>query len=458
MMRDNEAARGVQPANDFDGGPMTAGDRVRLDAEAAENIDYSDVYQRGGSDWVRASIEEAERPSPDGTERRTISATPYVCRDPRSIPARSWIFGRLMLRGSLSVVVAPGAIGKTALMVGTALSLSTGRPLLDKQVWEGPKRVWLWNLEDSAEELSRLVEAARLHWRIEPEEIGDRLFIDSALEGAELCVAVEDHTGFRILEPVIDALVAELLARQIDVLIVDPFVSSHGVSENNNTAIDAIAKKWARVAVRANCSVVIVHHTRKLNGAEVTAEAGRGAVALPNAARSALALNRMAADEAEQWGIEAEDRRRYFRAYDDKPNRAPPASKSDWYYLASVDLGNGAAGGHGDNIQVVLPWSPPDAFTGLTWEHLRDVQAKVSAAPYRADPQAGDWAGEAVAEVLGLDVTDRKARDAKRVKALLRTWLETGALVKVTEKDEETRKPRPFIRAGTPAGPESATP
>ncbi len=59
-----------------------------------------------------------------------------------------------------------------------------------------------------------------------------------------------------------------------------------------------------------------------------------------------------------------EDRRRFFRAYDDKNNRTPPADKSDWYQLASVDLGNGLNGGHGDSLPVVLPWG---VVTRCTW-------------------------------------------------------------------------------------------
>lgn len=407
---------------------------------------------------IQSALEEdsvVPFPHGGGSEPPSIKATPYVCRDPRSMPLRPWVYGRQLLRGSLSLVVAPGATGKTALLVGTALALATGQALLDKTVWDGPKRVWLWNLEDSLDELARLIEAARLHWRISADDIGGRLFVDSALSGSELKMAVEDREGFRIIRPVIDALVAELLAREIDVLIVDPFVSSHSVSENDNGAIDAIAKEWARVGVRANCSIVLVHHTRKLGGGEATAEGARGAIALVGAARSVIALNKMTPEEAGQLGIEGEDRRRYFRAYDDKNNRTPPAEESDWYRLASVDLGNGPIGGHGDSLPVVLPWSPPDAFDGVTLDHLRRVQDKVAACDYRKDPQSPDWVGEAVASVLDLDVSDRKARDAARVKKLLRKWVENGVLVEASGKDEKRRE-RMFVRVGRPANDEDA--
>jgi RecA-family ATPase len=94
----------------------------------------------------------------------TITATPYVWRSPESIPERQWIYGRILSRGSLSMLVAPGASGKTALTAGMALAMASGRNLLGQTVWNGRKRVWLWNLEDSAEELDRLIQAGCKHW------------------------------------------------------------------------------------------------------------------------------------------------------------------------------------------------------------------------------------------------------------------------------------------------------
>lgn len=374
----------------------------------------------------------------------TVRATPYVWRDPAMIPLRSWVYGRQLLRGSVSVIVAPGATGKTALMTGTALCLATGRDLLGKRVWDGPKRVWLWNLEDSGEELARGIQAAALHWQLTADDLSDRLYVDSGLDGADLKVAVDGPDGCRINAPVVEALVEELTGRAIDVLVVDPFVSSHGVSENDNGAIDAIAKEWARVAVRANCSIVLVHHARKLAGAEVSAEAARGASALIAAARSVVTLNRMSDEEGQRFGIEGEERRRFFRTYDDKNNRAPPAEESDWYRLASVQLGNGDNGG--DSLPVVVPWSPPDAFEGVALAHLRAVQDLLAGGVYRKDVQARPWAGEAVAQVLGLDLD--RAADKARARAMLKTWEANGAL-RCEMKPDAKSNPRPFLVPGT---------
>ena len=372
-----------------------------------------------------------------------ISATPYQWRGASNIPPRDWVYGRQLLRGSLSVVVAPGATGKTALMVGTSLALATGRAFLGKEVHDGPKRVWLWNLEDSGDEMARSLEAAAMHWRISPADVGDRLYVDSGLDGAELKIAHNVREGFTINEPVVEALVAELQRRQMDVLIVDPFVSSHTVSENDNGAIDAIAKEWARVAVRANCSVILVHHARKMAGGEVNAESARGAVALIAAARSVMVLNRMGSEEAERLGVDGEEHRRFFRTYDDKNNRAPPADKSDWHRMVSVSLNNGPNGG--DNMPVVVPWEAPATFDGMSVKDLIAVQARVAQGEWRASDQTTDWVGIPIAEALDFDLD--KPSHKRRVKTMLKAWLEEGVL-RTEHRKDSSRQTRPYVVVG----------
>ena len=52
-------------------------------------------------------------------------------------------------------------------------------------------------------------------------------------------------------------------ARQIDVVVIDPWVSSHKVPETNNEGIDLVVKEWARIADRRSCAVELYVHTRK---------------------------------------------------------------------------------------------------------------------------------------------------------------------------------------------------
>ena len=99
------------------------------------------------------------------------------------------------------------------------------------------------------------------------------------------------------------------------------------------------------MADRANCAVELYDHTRKMGGTEteVTVESSRGAKSKTDACRVVRAINRMTKDEGTRAGIE--NHRLYFKTFNDKANLQPPADKSEWFELVSVDLGNGPLNG-----------------------------------------------------------------------------------------------------------------
>ncbi|MFZ3583993.1 AAA family ATPase [Loktanella sp. DJP18] len=362
--------------------------------------------------------------------------TPYVWRDPALIRPRPWLYGRHLLRRQASVTVAPGGLGKSSLSIVEGLAIITGRDLLGDAVHERDLSVWLFNLEDPWDELERRIAAAMQHHGIGGADLGGRLFFDSGRE-RELCTAIQTHNGAQIIRPVFDDLARQIRARKIDVLVVDPFVSSHQVNENDNGAIDLVAKQWAKLADACKCSIEIVHHTRKTNGEEATTEAARGASALLGAARSGRVLNRMTGAERDSAGIPADDLSTYFAVTRDKANLAPAGARQ-WRRMASVLLANG------DSVGVAEAWAWPDTFDGVTVKDLLAVQNAIEGKSPRHSDQAGeDWAGVIVADVLGLDAST----DKRRIKRLIETWITSGALVKVTREDKK-RMPRPCIEVG----------
>ena len=370
--------------------------------------------------------------------------TPFKFRDPKAIPRRQFIYGRHYIRQFLSATVAPGGVGKSSLAFVEAVAMATGRNLLGVQPPRALK-VWYVNLEDPREEIERRVAAICLHFRIDPHDIEGRLFFDG--RETEIILARQTTSGVVIAAPVKDALGAALKDGKFDVLTIDPFVSAHRVAENDNTAIDAVVKTLGHIAGAANCAIECVHHTRKNNGGEISAEDSRGAIALVAAARSVRVLNRMSENETDKAGVAAQDRRHYFRSEIDKANLAPP-SKATWYRLASVPLGNGSGSGIDDQdyVAVATPWAWPDAFDGVSAADLRAVQMRVSEGRYRANQQAEDWVGNVVAEVLKLDPANT-AHKAK-IKTLLGMWTKNGMFVTVEGQDDK-RKPRQFIEVGT---------
>lgn len=414
---------------------------------------------------LRDRFEQAEPfVAPRPANSISINASPFRWPDHRNLPRRPWVWGRWLLLNTVSAIVAPGGVGKSSFVASMLLSLASGRSsILGKTVWGSPKRVWYWNLEDDLAELEMQLVAAALFHGVDQNACDDRLFLDSGPEGAGLCIAAEDNGGHRVIEPVVEALVAELVRRRIDVLVVDPFVSSHGISENDNGAIDDVVKAWSRIAKRVGCSIVLVHHTKKLGSDKVTAEAARGASSLVAAARVTLVLNRMDKDEARHFGIsEDSERRRLFTVQDDKANRAP-AEDAQWFRLASQNVDNSTGpddpwGEEGDSVGVVTRWAPPDPFAGLSSDHLLRVQRRVSEGAWKESVQAKDWVGYAVADALGLDAAKGDRTDRARIGQLVRTWIGNGALVVVQRRDPIKREDKPFVEVGEWVDPASAPP
>jgi hypothetical protein len=381
------------------------------------------------------------------TARTGLRATPYRWPDPASLPRRQWLMGHWLLRGEVTAIIAPGGTGKSTVGNAIALSLASGRPLLGKPLHRGALGVWVFNLEDGTDELERQMAASCTFYGIGQPDCGERLHVDSGMV-QRLCTATEDRDGFLVNEEAFDQLSATIRERRIAVVIVDPLVSSHAVREASNEAIDAIVKRWKRLAHDTGCAVLLVHHTKKLGGREATAEDGRGAVALRDAARIVLILNPMSEREAEELGIaDPQERRSLVRIDVGKANRAPPDSAT-WIKLEGQSLENGSETEPPDWVGVATLWERPDVFHGLTTWHLYTVQQALAAGDWRESSQAKEWVGHLVAKVAGLS----PEADKPRIKAIIRAWRKNGAL-KVEHRPDRNGDERPFIVVGKAVEP-----
>ncbi len=302
-----------------------------------------------------------------------IVAQSYVWMDMTKIPKRDILYGRHLYRSFLSATVSPGGLGKSSLVMAEALAMVTGRDLLGEQS-KRPVSVWYWNGEDPMDELQRRFAAATKHYGIKEEDLGGRLFVGSGRD-TEVIIAREDRGGVQINTLVVDQLIQQVKANKIDVIIIDPFVASHSVSENDNTKIELVVKQWMRVAEEGGCAVELVHHTRKpyMGAVETTVDDARGAGALLAKARTARVLNGMSKTEAEELGIEPDDRFQYFRVDNGKSNMERRTAASKWRQMKSVTLNNGKINAEGDSVGVATPWALPSAFNGVTAEQLDRV-------------------------------------------------------------------------------------
>lgn len=387
-------------------------------------------------------------------EVKPFSLRPARLPEPSSIAPRQWLYGRVLIRGYITVLVAPGGVGKTAWAMGCACSMAIGRGLINDWVYQ-PEKVLVCTLEDPEDEFDRRLAAMRLHHQIDDGQLRDRIFVVSGRDRRLLIAGIAED-GFTVCYPDKDALVEQVKAAGIGIIIVDPFVNSHELDENNNPHINAAARAWAEIANEANCAVLLVHHTRK--GAEAgDIEGSRGAKALTDACRVGLTLTPMTKDEAEGFGVQERDRRLHVRLDDAKANLAPPSEKARWFKLQSVALNNGVPDTpwhEGDNVQAIEAWEPPE-----TWTHgaadLNRALDQIAAGPgkgqlYSARKSgvggAARWCGIPIKEMLDVE----EGRATKMVKA----WFESGLLFEQAYDDPVQRKSRSGVFVNSTKRPE----
>lgn len=387
-----------------------------------------------------------EGPHPAPVDQSPI-ATPLADLDLDNIPPRRWIYGREIVRGYVSVLASPGGTGKTAYTMAVALSIVADRPLLcpkdsnkvpDRCAVHKAGNVWLFNLEDPMDELRRRIKAAIQYHKIDIATVSRRLFIDSGRE-KPLVIAKRTSSGL-IVSPIVEPLIAEIIARQISVLVIDPFVQSHDAEENRNDEMNFVMALWGKVAHEGRCAVWLVHHFRK-GGKTGDGEAVRGAGAIQGAARSMFTVGTMSPEEAAKLGIEEDAKWQYIRHDNAKSNMAPAAGTADWYRLVSVKIGNGDEDyPEGDLVQTVEAWSPPSPWEGLPWSMIERILAKIEQGPsegefYALAKQSKDrWAGRVI--------MDDACKTDGQAATILKGWKESGLI-------EEGQYASPKSKGGT---------
>ncbi|MHC2373370.1 hypothetical protein ACVIQT_008018 [Bradyrhizobium diazoefficiens] len=347
--------------------------------------------------------------------------------DDQPIPPRAWLLGNAFCRGFISSVIAEGGTGKTALRLAQLLSLASGRALTGEHVFLRC-RVLIVSLEDNAHELRRRVRAACLEHGVKQSELRGWLYLAS-LRASDGKLMVLDAHG----RPVPGALAAKLAvtieSRKIDIVSIDPFIKSHSLEENSNSAIDEVVQLLANMADQFDIAVDVPHHAAKGQPDPGNANRGRGASAMKDAARLVYTLTPMSPEEAQALGLGEIDRRWLIRLDSAKVNITPPMAEAKWFRLVGVDIGNGIdLYPNGDQVQTVVPWTPPDTFAGLGTalinSILDDIEAGVSdGVRYSDGPNATTSAAWRVI------VKHYPSKSEATARQIIKLWVKSGLLI-----------------------------
>src|SRR5258706_4365006 len=115
-----------------------------------------------------------EKPASQPTAMAPAS---FEWRPPGELNRRSFLVGRHAARGFVSGTVAPGGVGKTALVLAECLALATGSDVFGTGV-QRQANVWYLGLEDSIDEYRRRVAACALLHNLDPNAIAQAFFLN----------------------------------------------------------------------------------------------------------------------------------------------------------------------------------------------------------------------------------------------------------------------------------------
>jgi AAA domain len=294
-------------------------------------------------------------------------------------------------------------------------------------------------MEDGVDELRRRIKAVLIHHGIALSELKGWLFLAAPGVAAGKLMTLDQHG-----RPAPGGLAAKLdhviTTRRIDIVSLDPFVKTHSVEENSNSAIDDVVQILSNLSITHDMAVDTPHHMSKGAPDPGNANRGRGASSAKDAGRLVYTLTPMSPEEAQALGISELDRRSLIRMDSGKVNIAPPTLDAKWFRIVGVEIGNPTEiYPNGDQVQTVEPWTPPDTFEGLSTMLLNQILSDIDAGTpdgnrYTDAPKAFE---RAAWRLIVNHCPDKSEAAARKI---IKTWTLSGLLIRKSYENPATRK------------------
>jgi len=263
------------------------------------------------------------------------------------------------MRSHISMTAAAPGVGKSTFGIQEAVSVATGLDFMKLGVKPEPAKVYILNNEETRDEVERRIEATCTFFGVPLDgHILTNIFIHSGVDGGKFRAArtVRDQVVETPDLTTLKQLIADL---GIDLLIIDPFVQSHFVSENSNEQISQVMVLLREMA--GDAALHLIHHTRKAPpGGTNTAgnmDIVRGAGSMASEAHFFFTMTDMNKTEASEWGIHEDDRNLYLR-HDDAKGKFRPPEGASWLERTAQTMPYGLTG---EDIGVLVPWEPPQS-------------------------------------------------------------------------------------------------
>jgi hypothetical protein len=404
---------------------------------------YDWIANGGTAEQLYGLIEKTPNWSPTMS---TVTPVPLLFPFPiegATIPRRQWIVPGLLMRRTVTILVAPPGSGKSLLTLQIALMLGTGMR------WGGwfpraPVKTLVINAEDDSDEMRRRLYAACQEMQIDGKELRDRVAIAEA-PGNIIVAKADSRTKTVIEQPIAKQLVATVTINGFDVLVVDPFAETFEGDENSNSELKWAAVLWRKIARETNCAVLLVHHTRKFNAEAGDMDSARGGGALVGVARNVSTLFAMTEQEAAVFNVTEGNRHLYLRFDDAKANLSLVTFAAKWFEKKTVKLPNAGDDEPEDEVGVLMPWIPTTIYARLTNPVINKMLDVIAAGLLGKDGKpTGDaytltkkgrgnkrWAGNVIEDLV--ECTPKEAQQ------LLDEWVKSGLLSEVEMATSSSR-------------------
>ena len=402
-----------------------------------------------GADAIQADIAEAFKDldaagGARGAERKANghgAALSAICPFPidgSKLPRRAWLVPGLLLRGQVTLLVAPPGSGKSLLTLQLAMVCAGG--LAEWGGWRprGRYRSLVINVEEDQTEMERRLFGAHKIMNIAQADLSG-IFLANA--GSIVVARADSRTKTVTATPMRDQIVQTIIDLAIDIVIVDPFAETFAGDENSNSELKWAGVLWRDIARSTNVAVVLVHHAKKYaSNMAGDMDAARGGGSLAGVARIVATLFPMTEPEFERCQADikkafpkAAERGRFIRFDDAKANLSLITSSARWFFKQTIGLGNAGDGLPEDDVGVLVPWQRPGILAGLDAEKinavldeiaagLRDDDGEPTGEPYTPSRKGGSkrWVGLLLQRLMECSEAEAKT--------IIGQWLESGLL------------------------------
>jgi hypothetical protein len=337
-----------------------------LDMDAIERVVWSAQKNRDNS----IGAKHPDAPGFDVYEMPdTIGAKPAPTGDfftpakrfaPADIPPRPWVVPGFACRARVTMLAGPGGVAKSTYLLMLAVAVAAQRD--DICGFKVPKRcpVAVWNQEDDLEEMQRRLAAVMASFDVDWEDIEDNgkplLYLNSGVDNPLMLATRTIEGAIRPTRQIITAA-ADIKAKGIGLVVLDPLVELHEAVENDNVQMRAVVSIVREVAVRGDCAVVLAAHTKKppqasSDGFAGEMDAARGASSQFGVIRIGATLFNASPKDAKRWRMEGAHLD-HVRLDIAKNNLARRTGEPIWFKRQSVQVG----GADGESVGVLRPVS-----------------------------------------------------------------------------------------------------